>query len=80
MSRCVEETVKVYLQLNEAGTKWEVASSSLDGYPLDGVGTSLNCSNGDPDEDHTDCNRRAEAAPELPTAAELLVMLEEVAP
>lgn len=35
MRHKIEEGVRVYLVLNEAGTAWEIDGVTMDGYPLD---------------------------------------------
>lgn len=80
MAHKIEEVAKVYLQLNEDGTGWEIDPVTCDGSPLFGY------DNG-PIDDECMCGRstsvehmaligRAEAM-DLPTAEELLHLLAE---
>ena len=63
----IEQTALVYLRLDDAGTKWIVDSSSLDGYSLDSAYDDISAHNsecpcGTPEE----CERARAAADQIP--------------
>lgn len=74
----IEQTALVYLRLDDAGTKWIVDSSSLDGYSLDSAYDDISAHNsecpcGTPEE----CERARAAADQipLPNARELAALI-----
>ena len=74
----IEQTALVYLRLDDAGTKWIVDSSSLDGHPLDSAYDDISAHNsecpcGTPEE----CERARATADQipLPNARELAALI-----